>query len=244
MSRISIEWDSDEEEPEPDRMSLSMPATELRSLSSGTDGSLGSADRLEKSSSASSLSKAETVETCRPLPLRPATNPGEALRSIDTPDTLSTDLATTLALPDQSSRARKGNATAHRTLPSPDATARMKSEPFQFPSSNKANGKVGMAKESVLKDQNGNTSERHTFMKSKSLDSGSSRSNSSFGEEGELEEPRKEEVIEELHIYLLSLSSPFLMHLRSSWNNYIVVSADLPGSRTFLSVKLILQVQC
>ncbi|XP_022081027.1 uncharacterized protein C12orf56 homolog isoform X2 [Acanthaster planci] len=219
--------DSDGEESEPDRLSLSLPATELRNLSVGSDGSLGSLDRLEKSSSASSLNKAGAVETCRPLPLRPATNPGEALRSIDTPDTLSTDLATTLALPDQSSRTQKGSATAHRTLPSPDATARMKSEPFQFPSSKKANGKVSGVKESVVKDANGNTTERHKFMKSKSLDSSSSRSNSSFGEDGEQEELRKEEVIEELHVYLLSLSSPFLMHLRSSWNNYIVRSTLL-----------------
>ncbi|XP_038071062.1 uncharacterized protein C12orf56-like [Patiria miniata] len=212
----------DEEEQEPDRLSLSLPTSELKKLSMMSGGSQSSSDQMEKSSSSSSLDRKEAVETCRPLPLRPVTNPGETLRSIDVPDTFTTDLATTLALPDQS--VRRNSATAHRTLPSPDPADGIKSEPFRFPSSIKANGK---SKEQILKDRNGNVPERHKFMKSKSVDSGSSKSNSSIGEEGDQEDVRKEAAIEELHIYLLSLSSPFLMHLRSSWNNFIVRSTLL-----------------
>ena len=63
------------------------------------------------------------------------------------------------------------------------------------------------------------------MFKSKSLDSSSSKSDSSsVGDEGEQEE-RMEEVEEELHLYLLTISSPFLMRVRSSWNNFIVVSS-------------------
>ncbi|XP_033642541.1 uncharacterized protein C12orf56 homolog [Asterias rubens] len=214
---------SDDEEQH-DRLSLSLPTSALKKLRVGSSSQESSSVDDDEDLEALNNNKVKKVDTCRPLPKRPPGNPGDTIQNIDIPDTLTTNFATTLATPDQTS-SRKSSLTSHRSLPSPDAGERKKSEPFQFPSSKPERPEPTRRSNSI--DQGRNGTERQKMFKSKSLDSSSSKSDSSsVGDEGEQEE-RMEEVEEELHLYLLTISSPFLMRVRSSWNNFIVRSTLL-----------------
>ncbi|XP_071486660.1 uncharacterized protein C12orf56-like [Diadema antillarum] len=209
----SIDSDSDSE----DRLSWSMPSGDFESMSihSLESLSLGSGEMLTGDRG---KGKVTGVETCRPLPQRPSANRTQQLRSVDNPDSFSSQIAATLVnreanKPPSSTTAQ--SKPQYRNLPSPEIAEmdKLKSKPFQFPP-----GKENQKKTSQL-----------LLTRHRSLDSDDpTRGSHSNGKENKAtpdflaELSRKKD--EELHLYIISLSSPLLMHLRSSWNNYIIRS--------------------
>lgn len=216
---MSIDSDSDSE----DRLSWSMPSGDLENMSihSLESLSLGSGELLTGDKG---KGKITGVETCRPLPHRPPINRGQRQRSIDKPESFSSQIASSLenreanapTSPPGSSTSSKSQL---RNLPSPEPsdTDKSKSKPFQFPSSEKEGTKKGLYSHIPL-------------LRHKSLDEGVSGHYSKIDNkenrsaEDFLEEHGKQNE-EEMHLYIISLSSPMLMHLRSSWNNHIIVSS-------------------
>ncbi|XP_003726460.2 uncharacterized protein C12orf56 [Strongylocentrotus purpuratus] len=213
---MSIDSDSDSE----DRLSWSMPSGDLENMSihSLESLSLGSGEMLTGDKG---KGKITGVETCRPLPHRPPINRGQRQRSIDKPESFSSQIASSLenreanapTSPPGSSTSSKSQL---RNLPSPEPsdTDKSKSKPFQFPSSEKEGTKKGLYSHIPL-------------LRHKSLDEGVSSSYSKIDNkenrsaEDFLKEHGKQNE-EEMHLYIISLSSPMLMHLRSSWNNHII----------------------
>ena len=214
-----------------DRMASSLPTAELKRLAmsmSDTTTSGESSDSLldVENGKRRSNSVGAGGGTCRPLPQRPSNNPGARIPLVDEPDTYTAQFATTLVnrrKNSSSSTTSTGNSSPRRSLPSPDVVsdAKLKSQPFQFPTSS-------------------DSSPENTYPGASSSQRFSSGGGSKVSRTRSLESPLREEEEEEddesveetviqtensvMDLYIMSAVSPLLMHLKSTWNNYVIVS--------------------
>ena len=202
----SLDSDSDSE----DRLSWSMPSGDLETMSiySLESLSLGSGEMVVGDKS---KGKIAGVDTCRPLPQRPPTNKAQKQRSLDKPDSFSSQLALTLVNREANKTSSSTTSTKPqlRNLPSPEPTDadKSKSKPFQFPTE---------------KDPSKEKLTRHRSLESDVPKKNTMNKENQSKEDFLVEYGGNKE--EEIHLYVISLSSPLLMHLRSSWNNYVIVS--------------------
>ena len=208
----------DENSNSSDRMATSLPVSELKKLamsmsdtSSENDELLSVKDGKRRSNSMSG------VDTCRPLPQRPSHNPSDAIRKVDDLNTFTSQVATSVAnrrFSDQSPA--PSLIDTERSLPSPDIVndAKKKSQPFRFPPRS-----AGVGESSSPESTLSSSSRTSSISRTRSLDMPSKDSETDSVESFEIE---IQEV--EIHLYILCATSPLLMHLRSTWNNYTIVS--------------------
>lgn len=219
LRSMSLSFDSDSDSE--DRLSWSMPSGDLENMSvhSLESLSLGSGEML---AGEKGKGKITGVETCRPLPNRPSINQGQRQRSIDKPESFSSQIALSLVNREANRPPSRASSTKSqlRNLPSPESvdTDKAKSKPFQFPSS-----------ERELTKKEGHP--QLPLSRHKSLDLDDPNKNKYDNKENRSVENLRAELVgkneEELHLYIISLSSPMLMHLRTAWNNYIIRSTLL-----------------
>ncbi|XP_033121696.1 uncharacterized protein C12orf56-like isoform X2 [Anneissia japonica] len=212
-------FSSDDNEP----MSASLPSSTFKTISNEKDQQREKEEENLKAAK-QSKGKVESVDTCRPLPQRPVHNKDSAPR-LDTSNTFTADTASTLVNRDKNS----SKIPQSRNLPSPELdspnspNAKKKSQPFKF------NLDAPQSKESVGKKSSDTKNRRRkSLAKPRSLDIEISSAESSqplMPEETEEVTFVKEEV--EMHLYILSPFSTFLMQLRSTWNNYIIRSTRM-----------------
>lgn len=188
----------DSPDSDDDRLSMSYPSSNWSELSRTS--SISSMESFDSSvSSEQSRRKLVAVETIRPLPQRPQGDGQLASKMSGMTLISKEDVSQTLASP----------PSTYRSLPSPDNINDKRSkQPFKFPSS--------------LQEEDNN----NLPLLRRSLSSDSYHNEEGTGRKSKLPGvvKKKKKAFLEMHLFILSQSSPFLMHLRSSWNNLTIVS--------------------
>ncbi|XP_070557497.1 uncharacterized protein C12orf56-like isoform X2 [Ptychodera flava] len=217
-----------------DRLSISLPTEQLKKMSF----SHPDVDIQEQLRSHIQFSRdlAQQLQPCRPLPVRPDDNPGE-YPSLDTARSYTSSVASTLQNP--SSGAFDVPST-FRNLPDPNETEpgitsldRRKSKPFKL--SVNDTGELVTPRSERHQDISNERSKKKKKGKNVSVptqqDYIKTMVDLSNGEVIQTDERMTSDDLlfgdadsrnAELHIYILKLTSPFMMHLRSAWNNYII----------------------
>nr|XP_006820325.1 PREDICTED: uncharacterized protein LOC100368340 [Saccoglossus kowalevskii] len=236
---------SSSESTDEDRLSLSLPTSDFKKLSQNgdyySDDDYDDDDIREQIEEYQRFSEDLTTQMlpCRPLPVRPEDNPDE-YPSIDTARSYSSSLATTLRNPQESSEALEAKP-LYRNLPHPGGNEynpldRRKAEPFKL--SLTETGELttprSLRQEVILdKGKQGKKKKKKTEKKNqKAKQTTTMQLTLTNGDDSTSGEDRvtSEQVIygsnhtktAEIHIYILSLSSPFMMQLQCAWNNYII----------------------
>lgn len=194
-----------------DRLSSSCPSSEWSELSRAS--SVSSIDSFNSPVSKQSRNKLVTVDTIRPLPQRPSG--GEKKGGTPRPLEVKNLPSEVSSMAGSKNELESLPETVYRSLPSPDNIYDNRNkEPFQF---------------SLSQKELNNNFAKSMFGRTLSLDSAlpEKENNNASTSKSKLTSAikKKKKSFMELHLFILSQSSPFLKHLRSSWNNYIMVSS-------------------